>query len=82
MLESSARAPSVLTPAPRMANLDPLSPLGLIGRQKKLEEELKKVRAALTVLQDLCPHGDYADSGHDSHHNYRTCTLCGREERY
>lgn len=44
------------------------------------EIEAGKCAKAIEVLQDVCDH-KWASDGHDSRHNYKKCTECGRREQ-
>lgn len=41
-----------------------------------LDQQAEKRRKAIRALQDVCEH-EWASDGHDSHHSYKTCLVCG-----
>jgi len=54
---------------------------------KKLRTEAKfhrdeagKRQKAIEGLQAVCEH-EWRPASHDSHHNYRECKICGKNER-
>lgn len=50
---------------------------------KQLDEAAKKthsIREAIESLQRVCEH-DWVDAGHDSHHYYSECSICGKRSR-
>lgn len=51
----------------------------ILAKIKKLESELEKQSEALAALREICEH-DYEYDGHDSHHNYEKCRICGKVE--
>ena len=56
--------------------------------RNELEERLTKVKTAIQALQDVCTHrledgkSAYEYSGHNSHKNYHTCSICGDMDWY
>lgn len=52
----------------------------LSKKRDKLLKEADKLDRAIKALQDVCEH-DWVDDGHDSHHNYGKCKICGRVEQ-
>lgn len=41
--------------------------------------EAEKCEDAIRALQAVCDHeGTLVDDGHDSHHSYKKCTVCGK----
>jgi len=58
-----------------------------LERKRKIaQEDLKKIDAAISALQDVCEHkhNDGSDAfdveGHDSHKTYYVCKICGKTE--
>lgn len=47
---------------------------------EKSEARTVALRKGLEALQLVCAH-DWEDSGHDSHHSYQRCKVCGFEEK-
>lgn len=41
---------------------------------------LVKLDAAIKAFQEVCNH-EWEPNGHDSHHNWEKCKLCGREDK-
>lgn len=48
----------------------------LMEKEKKVEDDLKKVRKALAALRELCDH-EWEYDGHTSHHDHEICKHCG-----
>jgi predicted negative regulator of RcsB-dependent stress response len=48
-------------------------------RISQLKVELETANNALKLLQDLCEH-DWKSAGHDSHYDYKKCTICDKTE--
>lgn len=51
----------------------------LLGEKSRLELRLEAVKQGLRVLRELCEH-DFVENGHDSHHRFMKCKVCGKEE--
>jgi hypothetical protein len=48
----------------------------LRARRKTLQTELDAIDNAINALQKVCKH-DWIPDGHDSHHEYEVCKICG-----
>lgn len=42
--------------------------------------EVKQKKQKIKEIQDKCSH-NWMNYGHDSHHDYYICTICGKEDR-
>jgi hypothetical protein len=51
----------------------------LFVEQEAALKRLKHIRAGIESLQFLCLH-EWEPNGHDSHHNWEKCKLCGKEQ--
>lgn len=64
-----------------MTNKVSLEQVKLLNEERDmLIERLRAVNRAIDALRYLCEH-DWSDAGHDSHHSYQKCKVCGLEEK-
>jgi|CXWK01.1.fsa_nt_gi acetylglutamate kinase len=53
----------------------------LFKDKETFEKKIEKIDEAIEALQELCEHKWISD-GHDSHKNYKKCSICGLEDWY
>ncbi len=59
----------------------------LTSERKQLQERIETIDNAINAFRKVCLHKNangvstFVEDGHDSHHNYYRCSICGEIDK-